>query len=100
MNGMPTPSRRNADSEQGIPQGYASVGERSGIDHNESDSILAGGVNAVEQGVFGVALEAGQLVRPQFPRQFHTTSFDISQGGGTVDSGLAGAQQIQIRSVQ
>jgi hypothetical protein len=54
---------RNADPEQGIAQRHAGVGERRGIDDDESDSFLAGGVNSVEQGVLGVALEAAQLMR-------------------------------------
>jgi hypothetical protein len=35
------------------------MGEGGGIDHDESDAFLAGGVNAVDQLVLGVALKAG-----------------------------------------
>ena len=37
---------RDADSEQGIAQRHAGVSESGGIDHDEGDTVLAGGVDA------------------------------------------------------
>lgn len=91
---------RNADPEQGVAQGHAGVGECGRVDDDEGDSFHVGGVNPVDQGVLGVALEADQLMRTQRPGQFHAALLDVGEGGGAVDGGFAGAQQIQIRSVQ
>jgi hypothetical protein len=84
---------RNADAEQGVAQRHAGVGEGGGIDDDEGDAFRRGGVDTVDQGVFGVALEAGQLMRSQFHGQRHAAPFDIGQGRGAVDAGLAGTQQ-------
>lgn len=91
---------RNADAEQGVAQRHAGVGEGGGIDDDEGDAFQTGGMDAIDQGVFGVALKAGQVVRPQFHGQRRAAPFDGGQGVGAVDSRFAGTEQVQIRSVE
>ncbi len=90
----------NADAEQGIAQCYAGVGECGGIDDDEGDVFRAGGVDAIDQFVFSVALETTQSVRPQLLSQFRTAAFDVSQGGSAINGGFASTQQVKIGAIQ
>src|SRR5690606_34192483 len=47
----------NGNRQQGIAQGNRGVGEGCRIDDDESDLLLAGQMNPVDQFVFGIALQ-------------------------------------------
>src|SRR5690606_14207675 len=49
---------RNLPPQQGIPQGDAGMGEGGGIDDDEGYALVASGVDAFDQFVLPVALEA------------------------------------------
>jgi len=47
----------NVNGRQRVTQGHAGVRVAAGIDDDETDSLLAGGLNAVDQFAFVIALE-------------------------------------------
>jgi hypothetical protein len=53
---------RQADAEQGIAQGCRGVGEGAGVDDDEAGAVGARGVDAVDQHVLGIGLQAVQHV--------------------------------------
>ena len=75
------------------------MGKSSRIDDDEVDGFIAGSVNALNQLVLGIALQA-QQVMAALAGELTQVLVDLLQGGGAVNAGLAAAQAIQVRSVQ
>ena len=91
-------NERDGHTQQRTPQGYARVGERTGVDDNEISAVELGLVHPVNEGVFGIGLKAIQL-----SRRLHTFSdlrIYVVQRCIAVDFRLAGTQQIQVRAVE
>ena len=80
---------------QGVAHGDAGMRVGSGVDDDERGPVGTGGLDAVDQRAFVVALEmvegspmpAGQVGQP---------GIDVGQRGVAVDLGLTGAQQVQV----
>src|SRR3569832_2359492 len=53
---------RNLHREQRIAQRYAGLGVAGGIDDDEGDALVRGGVDALDQGMLGIALKSNQLM--------------------------------------
>ncbi len=89
----------NVDPQQCIPQGDAGVGERRRVDDDESGAVLGGGMNAFDQLVFAVALQAFAVMAGAFGL-IDQVLVDLIQGLGAVNAWLTGAQQIQVRPIE
>ncbi len=90
--------KRYRNPEQRIAQGNAGMGQGAGVDDDEVDVFVAGGMNAVDQLIFRVALQklnmmAGILGYLQQAR------IDVYQSLFAVDFRLPGAKQIEIGAV-
>ena len=70
----------------------------AGIQDDEIDPFVACLLYPVNQIVFGVALVGDELVS-QVIRQHFAAFFDVLEAVGTIDVGLAGAEQVQICAV-
>jgi hypothetical protein len=57
---------RDGHTEQGITQRNAGVGVGAGVDENEGNALVAGGVDAIDKRVFGIALEYRQRMAQAF----------------------------------
>ena len=91
--------KRNRHAGQRIAQGDAGMRESARIDHNGIDALLTGGVNAINQGTFVVALEAVER-RAGLAGLQGGTLFNVRQGSRTVDFRLPRPQQIQVGAIQ
>ena len=84
---------------QGIAQRHAGVGEGSRIDDDERSAIGVGGVDAVDQHMFGVALQ---------PVKAHASGLslgsqaavDVGQGVSAIQMRFAHAQHVQVGAMQ
>lgn len=65
------------------------------IDDDERSSVISGGVNAVDQLIFCIALEVLQLVAGVGGLLLQGL-IDVLKSAGAVNSGLAGAEQIEV----
>src|SRR4029079_7323596 len=86
-------------AQQCVPKRHAGVVEPAGIEDRETDAIGLRGLYAVDELVFGVALEGDQLVSKPgrgIPRPLFYT------GGGVraVNLRFALSQEIQVRAVK
>ena len=84
---------------QRVAQGDAGMGQATRVDDDGVHAIGTGGMDAVDQRSFVVALKARQC-RTSRLRLRLGRLFDIGQGAGAVDLRLPGAQQIQVGAVQ
>lgn len=91
--------KRNGNTRQGVTQCHAGMGKRRRVNNNKDGAIAAGGMNTVNQLVFGVALELLQSESGS-PGTLAQLLFYIGQRGVAVNMRLTGAQQIQIRPLQ
>src|SRR5690554_5119670 len=89
----------DAHRQQCVTYCDTGMGKGGGIDDDEVDAFVPGGVNAVDQLVLGVALQHLQLVTIALGL-FEQSLVDLLQGDGTVHTGFAAAEQIQIGSMQ
>ncbi|MNF38293.1 hypothetical protein D3C84_192370 [compost metagenome] len=69
------------------------------IDENKVHALAAGGMDAVDQFVFGVALQVLQMVAAGTGALFQVL-VDLGQRHCTVHTWLAGAEQVQVGAVQ
>ncbi|MOA50992.1 hypothetical protein D3C78_1740810 [compost metagenome] len=69
------------------------------IDQNEVHAFVAGGVDAVDQFILGVALQVEQMVAGITGPLFQVL-IDLGQGHCAVDARFTGAEQVQVGSVQ
>ena len=86
-------------AEQRVAQRDAGVGEAAGIDDGESDAIGLGRLDAIDEFVFGVALEGHQLMAELVGGDLGAF-FDGGQRVRPVDFGLALPEQVQVRTVE
>lgn len=89
----------NGDGSQGIAQGHAGVRVAAGIDDDEADPLLAGGLNTVDQFAFVIALKAFQPYAAGAGPRFHR-GMNVSQRGTSINLWLARAKEVQIRPVE
>src|SRR3569833_990697 len=92
------PARPPAPAQR-ITQCNARVGERGRVEDEKPDAVGRGSMNPRDQLGLGVALEGHELVAG-FPRQLRGALFDGFESVRSVDTGLATAQQVEIRSVE
>ena len=90
--------KRNLNGKERVTQRHARVREAPGVQDDEIDAIDGGLLYAVDEFVFGIALEAGQRV-PEFGSDLGATRFDVRETRRAVDVGLAGTQKVQIGAV-
>jgi hypothetical protein len=75
------------------------VCKRGWIDQDEVDGLIAGGVNTLDQFMLGVALQAQQMVAA-LAGKFAQMLVDLLQRSGAINTGLAGAEAIEVGSMQ
>ena len=92
-------NKRNLDGCQGVAQGNAGMGECGRVDDNKRRAVGVGGVNALDQHVFGVALQAVKAKSCCLGLR-RQTGIDIGQRIGPVEMRLAHAKHIQVRAMQ
>jgi hypothetical protein len=90
---------RQLHAQDRVAQGDTGVGEAARVDDGERDAVGLGRLHAVDQLVFGVALEGNQLV-PPFGRGVLGAFFDRRQGVRAINLGFPLAQEVQVRSVE
>src|SRR5690606_40194975 len=73
------------------------MGKCGGIDDDEPGAVLPRSVNARDQLMLCVALQCLQLM-PQFAGLLDEAGIDLRQGDRAIDTRLAGAEQVEIRS--
>jgi hypothetical protein len=88
----------NLNREQGIPQCDAGVRKTAWIQNDEIDLIGSGPLNSVNQFMFGIALKAFELM-PQLLCELDAALLDVGEGGCAIDTGFAGTQEVQIRTI-
>src|SRR5688572_2246664 len=86
-------------AQEGIAQGDAGVRETARIQDGEADAIGARGLHAVDELVFGVALEGDQFVAKLLGRVLGAL-LDGREGVRAIDLGLTGAQKVEIWTIQ
>ena len=84
--------------KQGVAQGDAGVGETSRVEEDKIDVFVGGGVDVVDEFGFGVGLEGQQFDAILFT-QCAESGVDCVERYGTVVTGLAAAEQVQIGAV-
>ena len=92
MKGSATAARRVADRHRG-------VGERGRVHQGEGGAIAARGLDAVDQHVLGVGLQALELVAGGL-RALREVGVDLREGRAAIDLRLAGAEQVEVGAVQ
>src|SRR5579885_891059 len=90
---------RQANREHRIAQRNAGVSEGAGVEDQHPDLLGGRLLNAGDELVLRVALEAQQL-SPLLASKLLGPPLDRLQAVGAVNSGLAGSEQIQIRAVE
>lgn len=91
--------KRQADGEQRIAQGYRGMGKGAGIDQDEAGTVMPGGMNAIHQYTFVIALQAIQA-NADLAGARHQVGVNAVESIGTIDAGFAGSQQVQVGAVQ
>ena len=87
------------DRGQSIAQRNRSVGEGGRIDDDERRSVRFRRLDAFDQRVLGIRLEAFQCM-PGLPGAVGEAGIDRGQGGMAVDLRLAIAEQVEVGAVQ
>jgi hypothetical protein len=90
---------RDPDRRQRIPQGYAGVGKRGRIDHDEIHAGLTGFVYSFYQLGLGIALETVQF-DSGIDRLGSQSPADVRQRFPPVYLRLPGAEKIQVGTMQ
>src|ERR1700735_5509376 len=75
------------------------MSECAGVEQDHASAVVAALLDAVDQLVLGIGLEAGQLVSVRLG-PFGHLAIDIGQPPAAVDFRLPRAQQIEIGSMQ
>lgn len=89
---------RNRNGGNRIAQGNAGVRVGRRVDDDETDAFSAGGMNALDQGAFVVALEGFEHDACRFGAT-RQRAVDVGERGGTIVLRLARAEQVQVRAV-
>ena len=90
---------RDPGGEKGVADRHAGMGVRAGVDDGAVDTVARGLVDAIDESVLGVALEACQPM-PVARGERGEVRLDVGERGVAVYLRLARAEQIQVRSVQ
>src|SRR5690606_13461799 len=90
---------RDRDREQRVAERDARVRECGRVEQNEIDLLAARGMDAPDQLVLGVALKRVERV-PGGPGELLQPRLDIGERRMSVELGLSGAEQAEIRAVQ
>ena len=69
------------------------------VDQDEGGAVIARGLHAVDQFVFGVGLEALQCMTGGFGATGEV-GIDFGQGRVAIDRRLAGAEQVEVGAMQ
>ena len=83
--------------EERIPDGDRCVREGARVD-DDGVGVIAGGLDAVDDGAFVVGLEGGEGGAEGGGVGF-AAAFDIGEGGGAVGGGFAGAEEVEVGTV-
>src|SRR5690606_21671999 len=89
----------DAHRQQCVTYCDAGMGKGGGIDDDEVDCLVPGGMDAVDQHMFGVALQRLQLVTITLGLLDQAT-VALRQGDRAVDTGFAATEQVEIGSLQ
>lgn len=89
----------DAHCEQCVTYCDAGVGKSSRIDDDEVDGFVTRGMNAFDQLMLGVALQAEQMM-PLLAGQFAQVLVDLIQCRRAVDAGFTAAEAVQVGSVE
>ncbi len=87
----------NPNCGQGIPQGDTGVGEGGRVNQDKTGAVQARGLNAIHQLVFGIGLEAVQLM-PNLGSALAKPAIDLLECRAAIDARLAFSEVIQIGS--
>lgn len=85
-------------SEQRVAQGYAGMSQRAGVDNDEVDIFITGGMDAVDQLVFGIALQKLDVMA-RILRNLEQPRIDVCQRLFAVNFWLPAAKQVEIGAV-
>ena len=91
--------KRNGDSRQRIAQGHTGMGKRRGINQHEGSPIVRSPLHTVDQFGLGIGLKRAQRMATLAHLHFDL-GLDLGQGGGAVHRRLAGAEKVQVGSVE
>ena len=92
-------NERQGHACQGIAKGHAGVRECPGVDDDESGAVGAGGMYAVDQSAFVVALK-GRECGATLSGMLGQALVKLHQGGRPVNLRFADAQQIEVGAVK
>src|SRR5271170_1796666 len=90
---------RQRDPEKGVAQGNAGVRVSPRIDDDKGNTFALGRMDLPDQFMLGVALKGDQLMALGHGQRLELGLDDL-QSRGSVDSRLARAEKIQIRTIQ
>src|SRR5690606_10988577 len=90
---------RDRDRGQRVADRHAGMGERGGVDQDERGTIVARGLDPLDQHVLGVGLQALEFVAGGGGLLVQG-GVDVGQRGAPVDLRLAGAEQVEVGAVQ
>jgi|GEM_PF-5593674 len=90
---------RDGDPRQRVTNGHTGMRERGGVNDDEADVFLWGGMNTLDKQVFGIALETLHRHADGVTLLLER-GIDIGKGLMPVMLGLSYPQQVEIRSVQ
>jgi len=85
--------------QQGVPQGNGGVGVGAGIDQDAVGLLSGRRLNGIHEAPLMVALGTTETDAP-LPGPGRQLSVNLCQGDAPIDTGLTGAQQIQIGSME
>ncbi len=90
--------KRNLDGKQRIAHCDAGVCECPGIQQYVIGPVVFRLLNTIDDLVFGIALESGQVVAVLRCEGIES-GLHVGQARGAIDAGFAGAEQIEIGTV-
>lgn len=88
---------RYSDPGNGIPQRHTRMGEATGVNDDCID-VTAGFVDAIDDGAFVVGLEVGKC-HVEGARLLLRRGDYVREGGGAVDGGFAGTEEVEVGAV-
>ena len=75
------------------------MGERARVENNEIDTVGCRLLDPVDELVLGIALESVKLM-PELFRKVYAVGLNILQARGPINLGLAGAEQVQVGTIE
>lgn len=92
-------NKRDIHSRKRVANGDAGMGESGWVDQNEVDAFAFGIVYAIDELILGIALQ-GLQVMPLVHTALGERLIDVGQSSGAIDFRFAGAEQVQVWSVE